>query len=117
MKKDFLISFILPFKFGFSIWFFSPEMTGKIEPWDSGSLYYLISLILVGVITGVLKTKYFALVYLGSALSQIIFLYHFLPYPPSQYFGVGLIFICFYSFIPLGSNILVTFIKSKIIGE
>ncbi|MDO6447249.1 hypothetical protein Q4493_15880 [Colwellia sp. 1_MG-2023] len=122
MKKDFLINFMLPFIFGFIIWFISPEMIGKIEPWDSGSLYYLSSLILIGVITGVLNTKYlslacFLLLYLGVALSQIIYLTYFLPYPPSQYFGVGVIFICFYSFIPLGCSILVSYIKSKMIGK
>ena len=92
-------------------------MTGKVEPWDSGRLYYLISLILSGVITGALNAKYVSLVYLGTALSQICFLNYFLPYPPSQYFGIGVISIWFFSSITLGSNILVSYVKSKIIGE
>jgi hypothetical protein len=113
--------------FGFIIWFISPEATGKIEPWDSGSLYYLISLILVGVIIGVLNTRYpplaqfslaqFPLAYFGIVLSQIIYLNYFLPYPPSQYFGVGVVFIYFYSFITLGSHILIAYIKSKMVSH
>ncbi|MDT0605255.1 hypothetical protein, partial [Thalassotalea castellviae] len=123
IKKDLLISFILPFFLGFMIWFFSPEITGKIEPWDSGSLYYLISLILIGVVTGLLSTKYFSLVYFGCislvylavVLSQILFLNYFLPYPPSQFFGVGVIFICLSGFISLSCNIIVSYIKSNIL--
>lgn len=122
MKKVFVINFILPFLLGLTIWHTSPKITGKIEPWDSGGLYYLISLILIGVITGALNKNNFSLLnillsYLGLVLGQIFFLSYFLPNPPSQYFGVGVGFICFYSLIPLGSYILVSYLKSKMVSE
>jgi|GEM_PF-4620646 len=115
MKKDLLISFLLPFLLGFLVWYYSPEMTGKIEPWDSDSYYYIISLCSIGFITGLLSLKYTFLVYFGVVLSQSFFLTYSLQ--PSKFYLVGLFFVFLYSLSSLTIHIFVLLTKKELFGE
>lgn len=83
--------------FGLGIWIVSPYFIGDSEPWDAPSAYYWVSLLLAGVITGLLSPQRFWLWPIGIWVGQCI--YGFYSYFKDIFFpsGRGVNF-----FIPLG---------------
>lgn len=107
-KKSFSLSILL----GFLIWFLSPYITGKKEPWDSNSLYYISGLFISGLIPAYFcKEKfwlYFIGVYLGQLSYNVILVFN--DNSIASLFPLGIISLLIFSLFSL----LGSFIGSKI---
>ncbi len=57
MKRSVLRSFLLATLAGAAIWSLSPLLTGHVEPWDAGGLYYTVALALDGGLCGFVSPK------------------------------------------------------------
>jgi hypothetical protein len=95
------LSLVLSIAGGAAIWALSPAMTGYAEPWDSGSLYYVIALTLLGLALGALSTRPRAilLIPMGAWLGQVLYIVLFLPLGPL--FVAGLVILAAYLVLPL----------------
>lgn len=95
------LSLVLSIAGGAAIWALSPAMTGHAEPWDSGSLYYVIALTLLGLALGALSTRPRAilLIPMGAWLGQVLYIVLFLPLGPL--FVAGLVILAAYLVLPL----------------
>lgn len=89
------VSFLL----GMAIWWASPRMTGHAEPWDAGSPYYALSLIVAGFAAALVHPKRFWLAPVGIYFGQSFYMLLFLPGGPL--WPVGLIFGAFYCLLSL----------------
>jgi hypothetical protein len=58
---------------GIAIWMFSPWLTGKAEPWDTDTLIWPLSWLLVAVIGGLVGHIRGVCLPLGYALGQMLF--------------------------------------------
>jgi hypothetical protein len=95
------LSLVLSIAGGAAIWALSPAMTGHAEPWDSGSLYYVTALALLGLALGALSTRPRAilLIPMGAWLGQVLYIVLFLPLGPL--FVAGLVILAAYLVLPL----------------
>ena len=97
--NKFVLGFIPACTMGAIIWLLSPYLTGELEPWDSGSFYYPIALIVSGLLLLFYKHSTKASIYWGIILGQIIYILIFLPKGPLMLVGSFLIFL--YSLLAL----------------
>lgn len=95
-----VLSLALSIAGGAAIWALSPAMTGHAEPWDSGSLYYVAALALLGLALGAMSTRPLAilLIALGAWLGQVLHIVLFLPLGPL--FVAGLVILAAYLVLP-----------------
>jgi len=100
MKKDTTLPLIVASVASAAIWALSPLLTGRQEPWDAEGLYYVIALIVAGLISGATAPKHLNSHYFGSILGQVI--YGLLFIPIGGLFPLGLIFLAIYSVLFLG---------------
>jgi len=57
MKRSVLRALLLAALAGAAIWGLSPLLTGHVEPWDAGGLYYNVALALGGGLCGSVSPK------------------------------------------------------------
>jgi hypothetical protein len=93
------INFIFSAILGAIIWAVSPTITGSIEPWDAGTKYYIISLIMAGIITGIICPRNLLAAYVGILAGQL--LYILITGQIGPLFIIGVLFLLVYSLTAL----------------
>ena len=86
--KNFTSNAIFAALLGAIVWFLSPYITGEVEPWDAFPLFYLVSLIIAGIIAAIPKTASLASIYVGAIVGQFLYMLVFLPSGPLILVGV-----------------------------
>jgi hypothetical protein len=84
-------------------------LTGKTEPWDAESPYYLVALAVAGGVSGAVVRRHLWAHYVGAVLGQVAYELAFLKFGPL--FMLGLVFLAGYSLIFLASAALVASFK------
>ena len=97
MKRSVLRSLFLAALAGAAIWGLSPMVTGHVEPWDAGGLYYTLALALGGGLCGSVTPKPLWPLYVGCVAGQILYLLGWLPTGPLL--PVGLVFVLLWSLV------------------
>ncbi len=97
MKRSVLRSLLLAALAGAAIWGLSPLVTGHVEPWDAGGLYYTLALALGGGLCGSVTPKPLWPIYVGCVAGQILYLLGWLPTGPLL--PVGLVFVLLWSLV------------------
>jgi len=101
VKRSVLRSLLLAALAGAAIWGLSPLVTGHVEPWDAGGLYYTLALALGGGLCGSVTPKPLWPLYIGCVAGQILYLLGWLPTGPLL--PVGLMFVLLWSLVFLVS--------------
>ena len=114
LNKNTTITVFLSAIFGALIWIFSPLFTGQIEPWDSQSSYYYISLFSAGVVAGFAYPKRTGAVFSGVVLGQFLYLFLFLS--PGLLALIGIGSMLFFGTLSLAGAIVGTFIGVRYYG-
>ena len=86
------MSFAVAAALGAAIWGLSPLLTQAAEPWDAESPYYFVSLVIAGVIVGLLCARDNLVAYLGIVVGQLIYMLVILPSAPLMPLGVVFLF-------------------------
>ena len=109
MKIGSLITFSINFTFNFLMWFFSKDISGHVELWDSPSVYFL-SLAL----TGLIARYFFISCFLGCVLGQYAGLSVIVG--ESKFFAVGIVFILASALLTAGFSLAMskTFYKQPV---
>ena len=76
-----IVRFILGAVFGWMIWWFSPLVTGAIEPWDSYGDYYSFSLFAAGLLSTLFRPRGWYWGPTGVYVGQLAYVW--LAYQPS----------------------------------
>lgn len=97
MKPSMLRSILLAALAGAAIWILSPSITGHVEPWDAGGLYYTAALALAGCLCGSIAPKPLWPLYVGSVAGQGLYLLGWLPTGPLL--PIGLVFVLLWSLV------------------
>jgi len=97
MEQPVLRSFLIAALAGAAIWSLSPSMTGHVEPWHAGGLYYPAALALGGCLCGSIAPKPLWPLYAGCVAGQTLYLLGWLPTGPLL--PVGLVFVLLCSLI------------------
>lgn len=97
MKRSVLRALLLAALAGAAIWGLSPLLTGHVEPWDAGGLYYNVALALGGGLCGSVSPKPLWPLYVGSVAGQVLYVLGWLPAGPL--FLVGLMFVLLWSLV------------------
>jgi hypothetical protein len=82
---------------GALVWAVSPWLTGQREPWDAGSLFYVVALVFAGALAGLLAPKPLWAHYLGAIVGQLGYELLFLRIGPL--FVLGAAFLLGYCII------------------
>lgn len=93
MKRESTVSFALSFLFGAAIWALSPRVTGRTEPWDANSAFYVAALLGTGLIVGALCPRKIWPIWLGLAIGQFTYMLLFLLKGPLIAVGFVTLFI------------------------
>ena len=101
-----IVSFIVGISFGAGIWWASPHLTGKTEPWDVDWPFYPVCLFVAGIITALICRWRFWISILGIYVGQFLYAAIFLPGGPLWiigmiYGGIYLLFSLFGGLIVL----------------
>ena len=72
MRRAFL-AIVVSAALGAAIWAISPWVTGRTEPWDAEGLFYLASLAVGGLVSGLVIPKPLWGHYVGSVVGQLSF--------------------------------------------
>jgi hypothetical protein len=95
-----------PLLFGLSailgalIWFLSPLLTGRQEPWDASPSYYCSGLAVAGFIPACLSARRFWLWAAGAWVGQLVgFALLIVHYGSGPLWPAGLVFLCFSSLL------------------
>ena len=94
MKRSVLRSFLLATLAGAAIWSLSPLLTGHVEPWDAGGLYYTVALALGGGLCGSVSPKHLWPLYAGCVAGQVLYLLGWLPTGPLLPVGLVFVLLC-----------------------
>jgi len=94
MKRSVLRSFLLATLAGAAIWSLSPLLTGHVEPWDAGGLYYTVALALGGCLCGSIAPKPLWPLYVGCVAGQTLYLLGWLPTGPLLPVGLVFVLLC-----------------------
>nr|WP_185749593.1 hypothetical protein [Stutzerimonas kunmingensis] len=94
MKQPVLRSFLISALAGAAIWGLSPSMTGHVEPWDAGGLYYTAALALGGCLCGSIAPKPLWPLYVGCVAGQTLYLLGWLPTGPLLPVGLVFVLLC-----------------------
>ena len=115
MVKDVLANLVLAALMGAAIWAASPSLTGRTEPWDSESLYYVASLAIAGVLLGLSRPRRVWIHPVGIVLGQLLYELLFLPIGP--FLGVGVLFLVAYSLLSLVGALLGKWLRLTLEGK
>jgi len=94
MKQPVLRSFLIAALAGAALWGLSPSMTGHVEPWDAGGLYYPVALALGGGLCGSVSPKPLWPLYVGCVAGQTLYLLGWLPTGPLLPVGLVFVLLC-----------------------
>jgi hypothetical protein len=73
------------------------SITGHVEPWDAGGLYYTAALALAGCLCGSIAPNPLWPLYVGSVAGQGLYLLGWLPTGPLL--PIGLVFVLLWSLV------------------
>jgi hypothetical protein len=99
MKRQLAVNLFLSFLAGALVWALSPLLTGHREPWDAEGFYYPASLLLAGLLLGLIRPHQFWTHYPGILLGQLTYMITFLPSGPLVIISIA--FLAAYSMISL----------------
>ena len=99
---------MLALALGALIWIASPAITGRQEPWDAKSAYYLVSLVSAGAVAGALQPRRFWLWPVAIYLGQCAAILGRIGLGPDHDLGL---------FFPLGLIALAVFAVPSLIGS
>ena len=97
-----------------AVWAASPFFTGKSEPWDDDSAYYIVALAAAGFIAGLLSPRPSAVMYVGALLGQLGYMVLFQRVGPLIVLGV--LFLLGYSLLPVFAGIAGTAARMLVVG-
>ncbi len=80
-----------------AVWALSPWLTGRPEPWDADSAFYIAGLIVAGVLAGLLRPRPLWAHYAGAVAGQAAYELAFLAVGPL--FVLGVAFLLGYSVV------------------
>lgn len=92
-----------------AVWALSVPVTGRAEPWDADSPYYVVALATAGAISGAVLPKHLWAHYIGAVLGQAAYELIFLRVGPL--FVLGLAFLAAYSVIFVAVAAIVAYIR------
>lgn len=72
-----------------AIWVLSPLLVGRQEPWDADGQFYLLALVVAGVIAGFVTPRPLWAHYLGAFVGQLAYEVSFLPMGPLLVLGIA----------------------------
>jgi len=110
LNKNIFISLIFSAGLGAVIWAMSPVVVGAVEPWDSESPYYFVSLFIAGGLVGIYQPGNIWAIFIGIVIGQFIYMVIFLPVGPL--IVIGMMFLFGYSLLSLFG----AFLASRIRG-
>jgi hypothetical protein len=59
---------------GALIWIFSPYFSGYVEPWGGSGGYYLVALLVAGILSGVAIPRRSTMLYFGAVAGQMAYI-------------------------------------------
>lgn len=92
-----------------AVWALSVPVTGKVEPWDADSPYYVVALATAGAISGAALPKHIWAHYVGAVLGQAAYELIFLRVGPLFVLGLG--FLAAYSVIFVAVAAIVAYLR------
>ena len=95
-----------------AVWAVSPWLTGRHEPWDADSPFYVCGLIIAGAVAGVLTPKPIWALYLGAVIGQVAYQALFLRLGPL--FPLGVLFLAGYCFVFIAAAAFVGWIRTRL---
>ena len=96
-KRTFWIAFTTAVILGALIWTCSWRFTGKTEPWDSENCYYLVALLLAGLVPALISPGRFWALPFGVLLGEfIVFTIKVFQGPPAPLWPLGVVFLILY---------------------
>lgn len=114
IAKAWLVDVLLAAIAGAAIWVLSPTLAGHAEPWDAESVYYPLSLLVIGVVLGGFRPRRPWAHYLGVFAGQLIFMLLFLPL--GALVIVGVVFLALYSLITFAGSF-AAMVARKLVGK
>ena len=94
------------------IWAASPWVTGRREPWDADSPFYLAGLMIAGAVAGVLTPKPIWALYAGAVAGQLSYQVLFLKVGPLL--PLGVLFLAGYCIVFLAAAVLAGYIRTRL---
>jgi hypothetical protein len=94
-----------------SVWVVSPWLTGRREPWDVDSPFYVCALLFAGSVAGALTPKPIWALYLGAVAGQLGYQVLFLRLGPL--FPLGALFLAGYCLVFLAAAVVVPYIRTR----
>ena len=95
--RQFLFSLSVSTLLGAAILFFSPYITGEVEPWDAETFYYTGALLLAGFLVLLDRHVSYESIFIGIMLGQAIYMFIFMPV--DSLVGVALVIMAFKSLL------------------
>jgi hypothetical protein len=111
LNKDITFSFSAAAVLGAVIWGLSPLITKAVEPWGAESLYYFLSLFIVGGLLGLLFPRHIWVAYLGIVFGQLAYMLIVLPSGPLL--PLGVLFLLAYGLLSLLGLALASQVRRK----
>ena len=92
-------AFLLGLVLGAAIWFLSPWLTGRSEPWDSEDGYYAGALLATGALGGLLFPRHWPSVSAGILAGQLLVIIGGVLADPASggLWPLGVVFLAIYS--------------------
>ena len=96
-----LAAFLIGLATGAAIWWLSPLITGRREPWDAEGAYYAGSLLGAGLLGGVLLPEHWRWLVAGIFVGQVLVLLGGVVGDPSSggLWPLGVVFLALYSML------------------
>ncbi len=79
-KRRLGIQFVVSLLLGAALWFLSPFVTGKLEPFDAeNSSYFRLGLFLSGIVGGSIYPRFFWVAPIAIYIGQYLYAFLFIP--------------------------------------